>query len=329
MSLIPANIEYLAFAFQVDKDTPADNPTIAIVISDESLDPGVQKTALPETDRSAQQPGLVVVGAQPGGTFKKWVRPNEEDFFLYALLGANLDGGGPANWTHEASVDGDSPFSTPYLSMWQVWPGFLAVKYTGIRFGQGSYSSSPGNGWEVEYALLGIEATYLDAEPDVDGLFVDEQPHTWPEYVTSLAGDQPGTVNQASLVINRNTTRYPGDNGFSSFDVPNGLIAVTGSLELAAEDDEILRAANTGAVDGTALTTEIFDESLAMELTRDADTGIRFDVAAIQFQNTKVAVKTDGSVATLTTDFQSKKQADITTLIATLVKNQAENADRS
>lgn len=332
MTLIPGNIEVLAAAYQVDKSTPADDPTIAWVITDEALDPGEQKTPLPETDASAQLPSLVVVGAQPGGTVKKWVRPNEEDFFLYGLLGKNTDGGLTPNFTHTATVDPDAPFDTPYLTLWQIWPGSLVVKYSGVRIGQAVFSSTPGNGWEVEYTFLGLEAVFADVEdaPDLDGLFVDEQPHTWPEYQTTLGVDTPGTVNSMSLTINRNTNRFQGDiPGFKSFDLPNGLFGLTGSFQLAFEDDEIIRAAHTGAVDGTALTTEIFDEALELDLTRDPDTGINFAMAGVQFSSTKLAVHTDGAVAVLDVDYQAKKQADITDAITSLVKNQMEKADRT
>jgi hypothetical protein len=330
VSLVPANIEYLAFAAQADKDTAASAPDIAIVLEDESLDPGVQVLTTAESDRSAQQGQRIVVGAQPGGTFRKYVRPNEEDFFLAALLGKSVDTPGSPN-AHAITIDPAAPFFTPYLTCWQVWPGKLALKYVGCRIAQGVFTSQPGQALSVEYTLAGLSAVYLDAEPTVTDLFDDDElPHVWPELTGTLGGVHDGTINNLSLTVSRNTGRFEGDNGLTSLDVPNGLVAITGSLEVAFQNDDFTRAANTGSTSGTALTTDIYDTSLVLDFLRAAGAEeVKFDLESIQITNLRTALKTDASPAVTTFDFNAKRVDDISTLLVATVKNGFIHADRN
>src|ERR1043166_4019119 len=114
MALTPGNARYLAFAVQADKDTPESAPTAAVFVEDSSVDPGIQEITTSESDRSAQQGQRIRVGIEPGGTFRKYVRPSEEAFFISALLGGNSGG--------DYFIDPASPFFTPYLTVWEVIP---------------------------------------------------------------------------------------------------------------------------------------------------------------------------------------------------------------
>lgn len=330
MSLIPGNVEVLAFAFQDDKDSPADEPVMAIALEDCSLDPGVQKIQTAETDASALAPDDIVVGAQPGGTFKTYMRPSNIDLFLYALLGKNGDTGSSPT-THTASLDPDAPFTTPYLTVWDIWPGIGAVQYSGVRFGQLVATSQEGGAVETEFTLAALKALFLDLEdaPDLADLFVDEQPFTWAELAVSLGGDHDGIVTQYSLTVNRNANRFQGDNGFQSLDIPNGLFAVNGSMTVAFEDDELWRAANTGTVDGDELTTTIFEESIDIDHARGTDLEAKFSLANAQITNFKTKIETDGKPATASFDFKSSRSDDVTDVLTTVVKNAIAHADRT
>lgn len=321
MSLIPGNIEVLAFAKQVDKDTAAAAPKIAIALEDCQLDPNPSFITLAESDASALEGDDVVVGAQPGGTFKKYVRPSEEDFFLYALLGKNTDTGAADPYTHTGEIDAAAPFATPYLTVWDIWPGVATVKYVGARLSQAALSGQAGAAWEADYTLVALEALLGEAEPDLTGLIVDELPFTWPDVTVSLGGVHGGTVNQAQLTISRGTNAFPGDNGLVALDIPNGLFGVSGNLEVAFEDDALLRAANTGTTVGTALTTTTFSESVVIDLLRGATREAKFTLTDAQIKNFKASLKTDASPATATFDFKAKRSATLTDVITTVVKN--------
>lgn len=328
MSLIPSNIRCHAFGIQPDKDTPADTPVIAIALESTSLDPNVQSLTTAESDRSAQQGQRIIVGAQPGGAFRKYVRPSEEDFFLAALLGLFGDAGS-APTTHTSNIDASAPFFSPYLTVWDIWPGVLSVMHTGCRIAQAVISSAPGQAFDAEYTVAGLKSVYLDDEPDLDGLFIDELPHVWPELTANIEGITDGTLNALSLTINRNTGRFPGDVGLADYDVPNGLVAVTGNATVAFEDDDLTRLANTGDAAGTELSTLIAEKSLAFVLARGADLGVEFDIAAAQITNVQTALNTDASPAVTTFDFQSKRQDDITDVITAIIKNAITTSDRS
>lgn len=330
MSLIPANIEYLAFAIQSDKDTAAETPVIAVVLEDCTLDPNPTDIPTPETDASAQQPTLVRVGAEPGGTFRKYVRPSEEDFFLYALLGATSDGGTTPK-THNINIDPSDPFNSPYLTVWDVWPGVACVKYTGVRIGQAVYSSQPGQAVDAEYTLVALKATVGEDEPDVEGLLADELPYSWANFRATVGELDSGIVNSFQITLNRNTTRFSGDNGLGSLDVPNGLAAVNGNLEISYQNDDLSRAVATGATDGTDLTDAIYDTDLTLDLTRGTgpDSEVELSMAAVQLSNLRTPAKTDGSPAVTTFDFNGKRQADISDLIAAFVQNDITHADRT
>lgn len=329
MSLIPANIEVIAIGIQTDKATPATLPVIALALEDCALDPGVQQINQAESDQSAQQGDVVVVGAQPGGTFKKYVRPSEEDLLLYALLGLNADSGTTPNFVHTSSLDDANPFSSPYLTIWDIWPGVTTTRYDGCRLSRAAFSSQPGQMVDVEYTVAALKATLHDTEPDLTGLFADELGHSWPELAVSLGGSHTGIVNNMSITINRNTGYFSGDNGLQALDVPNGLFAVDGSLEVAFQDDSLFRAANTGTTTGTALSTAVFSEALSIALARGANIGVALSLAAAQIKNFKTAMKTDGSPAVSTFDFSTKRQAALADALTAVVKNAIATATRA
>jgi hypothetical protein len=320
VSLIPANIEYLGFAIQSAKGTPASAPKICVALEDCSLEPNPTVIQTAESDSSSQQGEKVIVGAQPGGTFKKYVRPSEEDFFLYCLLGKNVDSGTTPK-VHTANVDPAAPFTTPYITVWDVWPGVASVRYDDCRIAQAKIDVQPGQAASVEYTLVALKATLGVTEPTPTGLFASELPHTWAELAVSLGGVHGGIANQASLTIDRNTGRFEGDNGLDSLDCPNGLFAVSGELEVAFQDDDLLRAANTGTTDGTVLTTTLYDQSVVLDFTRGANLETKFTVANAQISDYKVGLKTDASPAIASFNFSSKRQADVATVISTVVKN--------
>lgn len=332
MSLIPGNIEVLAFAFQADKDTPAAAPVIAFALEDCQLDPNPTFITTPESDASALEPNDVIVGAQPGGTFKKYLRPNEEDFLLYALLGKVVDAavGAPYYgqlWTHASQIDPAAPFATPYLTCWDIWPGVQTVRYDGCRISKLVAQSQAGAAWDGEYTLVASRAEMGVAQPSLANLFVDELPFTWPDVSVLLNNVHEGIVNRASLTIDRGTSYFPGDNGLESLDIPNGLAAVTGQIEAAFQDDDLARAANTGSTSGTELTTAVFSMPLAINIVRLTH-WLKFALASAQIKNLKTDLKTDGSPAVSTFDFKSRRTATLANYIATNVRNAKAQADR-
>lgn len=318
MSLIPANVEYLGIGIQADKDTAAAAPIMFFALEDCTLDPNPSKIQLAESDFTAQQGNKAVVGAQPGGTFKKYLRPSEDDLLLYGLLGKSTDAGTTPK-THTITMDPLAPFVTPYLTIWDVWPGVGTVRYEGMRISQATITRQPGAAAEVDYTVTGLKATMGVTEPTPT--FIDELPFTGAEFVCTLNGSTPGTINAASVTINRNTGRYPGDKGLTSYDVPNGLVAVSGSLEVAFENDDLWRAANTGTTGGTVLTTTLYEQSLNLAYTRGSTLKAAFDMNAVQMDNFRTAMKTDGSPAVSTFDFTSKRQATVADLLEVLFWN--------
>jgi len=330
VSLIPANIEYLGFAVQSGKGSPAAAPTICVALEDCSLEPNRSEVITQESDASAQAGERVVVGAKPGGTFKKYLRASEEDFFLYALLGKNVDAGTTPK-THTANVDPAAPFTTPYLTVWDVWPGVATVRYDDVRVGQAAFTGQPGQVLSVEYTLVGRSATLGVTEPASPPAVSTETPLSWADLTATLNAAHPGTVNQFGLTIDRNTSPFDGDNGLTAFDVVNGLLDIKGNIEIAFEDDDRLRAANTGDTAGTALTTDIYEESLTLDLARGSDTEVKFTMTAVQIGNYKVSLKTDATPAVATFDFNTKRQttANIANVLQTLVKNSIALAARA
>jgi hypothetical protein len=330
-TLIPSNIEVLAFGIQADQATPAVTPVIAVAIEDCGLDPGVQRAKQQESDQDAQQGNVAVMGAQPGGTFKKYVRPSEEDFFLLGLLGKTVDSGTTPNFIHTENIDPAAPLNSPYLTCWNIWPGELCVQYTGMRLKSAHITGAPGGFIEVEYDTRAMAATYvpIGSAPDLTGLFTTELAHSWPELAVSLGGVHSGTANKLDVMIDRGTNFFQGDVGLGVLDVPNGLLAVSGSLEVAFISDALERSANTGSPTGTALTSTVFSEALSIALTRNGNLGVTLSMAGVQIQNFKTQFKTDASPAISSFDFDSLRQATISNVIQAVVKNALAHADRS
>jgi hypothetical protein len=200
-----------------------------------------------------------------------------------------------------------------------------------MRLGSGHFMGKPDGFMEVEYATVALAATYVDTGdiPDLSGLFASELAHGWPELAVSLGGAHDGVVNAIDLMISRGTTWFKGDNGLASLDVPNGLLAVSGSAEVAFQSDQLARAANTGSTSGTALSSAVFSEALSIALTRNANLSVTLALAAAQILNFQTQFKADGTSAVSTFDFESKRSATAANVIQAVIKNQLATADRS
>ena len=75
-TLIAGNKRTLYVGTQSAKGTPQTTPTKAFRVSDFTPNPVRAEITLAETDAGTQQPADVVVGFQPGFSFKCYLRPS-------------------------------------------------------------------------------------------------------------------------------------------------------------------------------------------------------------------------------------------------------------
>lgn len=322
MSFFAGNRRTLYFATQSVKGTPLTTPTVAMRVTDFTPNDVRQKIRLAETDRTTQQPPQVVVGNTPGFSFKTYLRPSQVAFLIQAVLGDNTDSGSDPNYIHTIVPD---PVVTPYLTMFEAEPDVWCNRHADIRVTQLQLDIQDGGVCEATVTCEALGFLAGATEPDLDA--GSELPYVWPEIAITRATVHPGTASQATITIARNGQRANGDTGFNSIDYVNGLFAVTGQITKYASDDADRRQVDTGSKTGTAPTTAIYDEALSIKLTRDANTSVEFQMAAVSYPTNAAAVNTDGSPLAEVLGFETVQQTDIADNLTVVVKDAAATPD--
>lgn len=298
-TLLPGNTRTLYVGEQSAKGTAQATPTLKLRVTDCSLDPNRTLITLPETDATSQEPGQVVVGAQPGGQFTKWLRPSEDELLIEALLGTDAGAG-----VYTPSV------TTPWLTIYEVIPGVLCTRYTDCRVVAATYSGGAGQGISAQYTIAALSALAGQSEPGSPANYASDRALVYPDVTVTRGGTHAGDVDAFTLTVDRGGAYFFGDNGLSPVDRPNGLFAVNGSLTLAFQNDQEYRAFNTGSTAGTSLTTSIYEQALQILVDNaSASLSVLFDMDSIQYTSFPVGLNTDGSPITVAAAFRTEPQA--------------------
>jgi len=315
VTLVAGNKRTLYWGLQSAKGTPNTTPTKAFRVSDFTPNSVRQTLTLAETDASTQEPSDVVVGYQPGFTFKCYLRPTQAAFLFKGLLGTNADtGAGPYTHTQSASI------TTPYYTMFEVEPTVWCNRYDDCRITQIQLDGQVGG---VIEATVTVEAIAFNGGATAPGspVAASDLPYVYPEITVTRNAVNKGTCSQFSIVISRNGARAQGDNGFSSIDYVNGLFSIRGQLTKYAEDDVDRRQVDTGSGTGTVPTTAIYSETLAIKATRDANTSINIAVAAASYPTNVAAVDTSGNPLAEVLGFRSLPQSTLAGNVTVTVKD--------
>src|SRR5262252_4638547 len=198
VTLVSGNTRTIYAAVQSAKGTAATTPTRKFHLTEEEMDPGRSIIQLPETDSSSQVADFNVVGAEPGGTFSTWLRPNDCDMLFYGLMQANSSSG-TTNRTHTIT-----PSTTPqYLTLWDVVPGVLTTKFIDARVVSAAISGQSGQGISVAWELRGLSALLGQTEPTLPAAFATDNAMTYPMVTVTRGGTHLGDVDAFELTINR------------------------------------------------------------------------------------------------------------------------------
>lgn len=318
------NDKLIGIAKQVDAATPAAAPTQAWRIFNWTKDPVRAIGPLEESDSSAQQGASHVTAFTPGFACDLYLRPSEVDLIFEGLLGDNDDSGTTSPSSHEA-VPTQAPV---YFTVWECDP-FATTKYTGCVMVAGTVTGQDEGQTEFRVTGLTFLATGVvhgGSEPaGIDALVKDELPFLYAECSVKYAGSSPGTTSQVTVNINRNSTRVFGDNGFTARAIVHGKLQVDGQVTRYVEDDDTLRAVDTGSESGTTLTTDIFEEAFQLTMTRGAGASTRtvtIDITDIAYESREtVNDYSQGRPTAEVLGFRSQPQTDIADNIFTTVVN--------
>lgn len=322
MTFVSGNKRVLYFATQVAKGTPLTTPTIAFRVSDFTPNPVRSRITLAETDATTQQPADVVAGFTPGFSFKTYCRPNQLAFLFQALLGANTDSGTTPNYQHVLTA----AEATPYLTMFEREPSVWCNQYNDVRLTQIQLDGQAGGA--IEATVLGEALGFAGgATAPVTPDAGSELPFIYPEITVTRGGVHAGTCSQFTIVIARNGARAQGDNGYASLDYVNGLFSISGQITKYASDDTDQRQVDTGSTTGTAPTSTIFEETLEIKATRDANTSVDIALAAASYPTRAAAVNTDGSPLAEVLGFRSDPQSTLAANVVCTVKDQNATPD--
>lgn len=322
MTFYAGNQKKLYAGTQSGKGTAQNTPTIVFRLEEFTPDEVRAKQQTAETDGLTQDGADVVTAIQPGFTFKCYARPSEVAFLYQALLGGVSNSGSGPNYTHTETPT----LATPYLTFFEVDPSLLCNKYVDGRVTRIEATGEAGGFIEltVNVAACSFEA---GASPPSSPAFADELPYTYPEVKVTKGGVYDGSRDAWSLVIDRQGKRALGDAGLASLDYVNGKFAVTGSLTQFAQADDDQRQVDTGSTSGTDPTTDIYSEALKIELIRDSNTQIKFEMAEVSYPTRAAAVNPDGSPLLEVLGFRTLPQSTLAGNITVTVKDQRATPD--
>lgn len=265
---------------------------------------------LEESDRSIQQGASHVTTVGPGVTFGVYGRPTEMSLICEALLGANYDDTTGPPYDHTAIPDQDSP----YYSILEIDP-YACTRYEGCRLTAATFTAQDTGQTELRItglAWLALNVTLGITPPDPEPVPVDELPFLFAECAVKYGGSHLGTTSQFTLNVNRNSTRIQADNGFEALDIVHGKFQADGSVTRYVQDDDTLRAIDTGTTGGTAPTSTIYTEAFEIDFSRDA--GALAWVAAsdeIAYETREAALNLDGTPIAEVLGFRTQPQSNL------------------
>jgi hypothetical protein len=319
---VAGNKRILYLGTQSAVGTAQTTPTKALRVTDYTPDETRARITLSETDATTQQSSDVIVGYQPGGSFKVYLRPDTAALLFKSLLGANADTGS-TNYTHTITPS----ITTPYLTIYEVEPNSVWCRqFVDCRFTQIQLDGQTGGAIEatVTFAALSVaDGATAPSSPTP----ASDLPYVYPEITVTRAGVHAGVVSQFTITIDRNGARAQGDNGFGSLDYVNGLFSVAGSFTQYASADTDMRQVDTGTTTGTVATTTIYEETLAIKGTRDANTSINIAIAAASYPSRTAAVDTSGAPLAEVLGFRSDPQTTLAANIVVTVHDQLATPD--
>lgn len=296
---------------QTDKDTPVTDfsDAMAIRVEDFTKDPVRVIDALGETDSSVQEGGSHVTSMTPGLQFSLYGRPPELDLVAEALLGLNDDSGSADPTSHTATPDQVQS----YYSILEVLP-YGSTRYEGCKASTATFTGQDDGSTELQvtgltWVVLGI--TENIAAPDPLPTPTPELPFIYAEVAVSYDSVQPKVTKAFSVVVNRNTTRLMGDNGFVALDAAAGKFQVSGTLSRYTQDDTIMREVDTGDSAGTVPTAAIPTHSFSILFTRGTGADLRqFLISApgISYAGRTEAKNLDGTPFVEVLSFRTEPQ---------------------
>lgn len=318
---IPGNRRVIYAGLQSAKGTAQTTPTVKLRVQDFSPNDVRAKIELDETDALTQDGESVVVGATPGFTLTKYLRPSEDDLLLYALLGANVDSGTTPNFIHTLSP----AVAMPYLTIYEAEPSVMCNQYKDVRITQAVIRGGAGQALTVVYTCEALDFAAGATEPSTPTDPVSELPFVYPEVTNTLAGSAPGTVDEFELTIARGGQRIQGDLGLKSQDYVPGKLVVSGSITkyptLDSSGDDYQRAVDVGSKSGTAITTAIYTETLNIKALRTANLSIEFDMDEVEYTTRQAGPRTDGSPLVEVLAFRTPPQATLAGDVTCVLKN--------
>jgi hypothetical protein len=317
MGVTAGNTRLIYAAIQSAKGSPAANPTHCFRLNgDGAIDPNRSIIQLPETDASSQRPVSQVVGAEPSGGWQGWLRPSEFAFLGRAIMGANADSGaGP--FVHTATPVA----AIPYLTLWDVIPGVQCTRFDDGRLSQLGCSGQSLAGVQYSAQAIALSATLGVTEPTLPAAPATDQAMSYPMVTVSLAAAHPGTVDQFTLLINRNVTLLRGDNGLGAYDSVVGLFDVTGTFSKIYTSDADYRRFHGGSSGATALTTTIYAEAFDLLIAIDATHSVDFTSTGIEYSEVRVPVNVDGTPIIETASFNTQRQPTWANNLTIVTKN--------
>lgn len=312
VTLIPGNTRVIYTAVQSAKGTAAATPSRKLRLTEDSLDPGRQLIQLPETDSSSQAPGYVVVGAEPGGTFGTWLRPNDCDQLLYGVQGAT-SGSGTFSLTPVVA--------TKYLTMWDVVPGSSTTKYVDCRVTDALVSGQSGQGITAQWTVHALSALTSQAEPTLPAAFSTDVAMTYPQVTVTRGGTHAGDVDAFTIGIHRGGQYFHGDSGLAAADYVNGLYSVDGSFTIAFQNSQEYALFNTGSTAGTALSTTLGGQTLVIAIAIDANHSVTFTSSNVIYTAYPIQLDTGGAPTTAAAGFATTPQTTWASNMTVQVKN--------
>jgi hypothetical protein len=308
-TFFPGNAKLIGIAKQVDADTPAAAPTVYLEIRNWNKDAVRAQAALEETDRSAQQGAQHVTAITPGLGCDLYLRPSQADLIAKMLLWDNDDSATGPTYTHSAS-----PSQVPvFYTVWEIEPGLYTNRYDGAVAVAGTYTGQDEGQTEINVTgltFIALGFTAHVAEPTLPSPNT-ELPFIYAEAAISYGGVHPKTTSAFTVNVNRNAKRITGDNGFRSLAVAAGKLQVDGTLTRYVQDDDTARAVDTGTAGGSAPTTTVFTESLAILLERSGSLSSLIASLAVAYPTREQAINLDGSPLAEVLGFATQPETDV------------------
>lgn len=316
MAGVAGNRAAFAWAKQTVKGTANTTYAYKSGFSGGNIAPSRNIEQLSETDSSRQEGVSYVSQTAVEGSPELYVRDENIHSLLEAVLGAKATTGAGPNYEHELTPAA----ALPYYTFARTIGGVIHEQFKDCMVSELVISADAGSPLTATATIMGVEATFLGAEPASALDLADSPVYNFNNATVSEGGSATRLVSSFELTISNNVSMQQTDDSIP-YDLSPGTFSVALSYDKILADDDAYREFHYGSTSGTAQSNTIVEKAIEFSFSLGANNDITFTLDHMAFEEYPVDPDPGGDPIVVPT--RCRAQRDLTDpAVVAVVNNQ-------